>query len=68
MARTSTLALNNATLGHAVALANKGWKQALADDRHLAAGLNVAGGKITYEAVARDQNLSYTSTEEILGL
>ena len=68
VARTSTLALNNATLGYAVALANKGWKQALIDDHHLAAGLNVAGGKITYEAVARDQKLAYTPTKEVLGL
>ena len=68
VARTSTLALNNATLGHAVALANKGWKQALIDDHHLAAGLNVAGGKITYEAVARDQGLDYTPTNELLGV
>ncbi len=68
VARTSTMALNNATLGYAVALANKGWKQALIDDHHLAAGLNVAGGKITYEAVARDQGLSYTPTKEVLGL
>lgn len=67
VARTSTLALNNATLGHALALANKGWKQALADDRHLLAGLNVCGGKITYEAVARDQDLAYVPAAEAIG-
>ncbi|KZB65110.1 alanine dehydrogenase [Thalassospira sp. MCCC 1A02491] len=52
VARTSTFALNNATLPFALALANKGWKQACKDDPHLAAGLNVHNGKITYQAVA----------------
>ena len=67
VARTSTLALNNATLPFAVQIANKGWKQALIDDAHLAAGLNVAAGQITYEAVARDQKLKYVPTAEVLG-
>ncbi|WP_417457569.1 alanine dehydrogenase [Kordiimonas sp.] len=67
VARTSTLALNNATLRHAVAIANKGWKQALADDKHLLEGLNVCEGKITYEAVARDQNLDYVPALEAIG-
>ena len=52
VARTSTFALNNATLGFALTLADKGYKQALLDDKHLRAGLNVYKGKITYEAVA----------------
>lgn len=52
VARTSTFALNNATIGHAIALADKGWKKALADCADLKAGLNVAGGKVTYRAVA----------------
>ena len=60
VARTSTYALNNVTLPHALALADKGWKQALADDPHLANGLNVWNGKVTYEAVARD--LGYEAT------
>ena len=60
VARTSTYALNNVTLPHALALADKGWKRALADDRHLANGLNVWNGKVTYEAVARD--LGYDMT------
>ncbi|MCK0069757.1 alanine dehydrogenase [Kordiimonas laminariae] len=67
VARTSTLALNNATLPHAVAIANKGWKQALKDDKHLLEGLNVCEGKITYEAVARDQNLDYVPALEVIG-
>ncbi|MFC4929313.1 alanine dehydrogenase [Massilia sp. GCM10023247] len=52
VARTSTFALNNATIGHATALADKGWRQALLDDAHLRRGLNVALGKVTYQAVA----------------
>jgi alanine dehydrogenase len=52
VARTSTFALNNATIAHAVALAGKGWKNAMIDDMHLRNGLNVCKGKITYEAVA----------------
>jgi alanine dehydrogenase len=52
VARTSTLALNNATLPYAIALADKGWKQALADDAGLRNGLNIHAGKITYKAVA----------------
>src|SRR4051812_29127536 len=45
VARTSTFALNNATIGHALALAGKGWRKALADDQHLRNGLNVCQGK-----------------------
>jgi alanine dehydrogenase len=52
VARTSTFALNNATLPFALALANKGAKQALIDDPHLAHGLNVADGEIAHPAVA----------------
>ena len=50
--RTSTFALNNATLPYALALANKGWKRALTDDPYLRAGLNVAFGKVTCRPVA----------------
>jgi alanine dehydrogenase len=49
---TSTAALSNATLKYSLALANKGWQQAMADDAGLAAGLNVHDGKIMYAAVA----------------
>ncbi len=51
VARTSTMALNNATLPFGLALANKGPKQAMLDDKHLLNGLNVHKGKITYKAV-----------------
>ncbi len=52
VARTSTFALNNATLPFALALANKGWRQALRDDAHLKAGLSVHAGRVTCAAVA----------------
>ena len=66
VARTSTFALNNATIGHALALACKGWKQALCDDPHLRMGLNVAEGKVTYEAVARDLGYAYVCPETLI--
>jgi alanine dehydrogenase len=66
VARTSTFALNNATLPFTLALADKGYKQALADDPHLREGLNVHHGKITYEAVAEALGESYTPAEEVL--
>jgi alanine dehydrogenase len=52
VARTSTQALNNATLPYVLALAGRGWKRALAEDAGLAAGLNVHAGRITHAAVA----------------
>ncbi len=52
VARTSTLALTNATLPYVLSLAGKGLKQALEDDRYLREGLNIHAGKITYPAVA----------------
>jgi alanine dehydrogenase len=66
VARTSTLALNNATLPFALALADKGYKKALADDPHLRAGLNVCDGKLTCEAVAQAQKLDWVRAEEAL--
>ena len=51
VARTSTYALNAATLRHARSIADKGWKRALKDDPHLLNGLNVCEGKLTYAAV-----------------
>ena len=51
VARTSTIALGNATMPFMLALADKGWKQACTDDEHLLAGLNVHAGQLTYYAV-----------------
>ena len=59
VARTSTFALNNATLPFTLNLANKGYRQALLDDPHLCAGLNVHRGELTYRAVADEQGLPY---------
>jgi alanine dehydrogenase len=66
VARTSTFALNNATIGHALTLASKGWKRALKDNAHLRNGLNVAQGKVTYEAVAHDLGYDYVKAETLL--
>ena len=57
--RTSTFALNNATLAGAIALANKGYKQALRDDVHLRNGLNVHCGDVTCKEVAVDLGYDY---------
>ena len=66
VARTATYALNNVTLPHALAIADKGWREALASDRHLANGLNVWNGNVTCEAVARDLGLGFTPVERAL--
>ena len=63
---TSTRALNNATLRYGLALANKGWRQALLDDPALAKGANVIDGKVCYEEVAQVHGLAYTPLAEIL--
>ena len=59
VARTSTFALNNVTLPFVLALADKGWRRALAEDAHLRNGLNVHDGRITYRAVAEALKLPY---------
>ena len=64
---TSTRALTNATLPYVIALANKGWKQALRDDSALALGLNAHEGKLTYKAVADVfTDLEYVELAELL--
>jgi alanine dehydrogenase len=66
VARTSTFALNNATIGHVLALAGKGWRRALGDDPHLRHGLNVCQGKVTFEAVAHALGYDYMPAESLL--
>jgi len=66
VARTSTFALTNATLPFVLALAGKGWRQALADDPHLAAGLNIHDGQVTHQAVATALGLRYTPLRDVL--
>jgi alanine dehydrogenase len=63
VARTSTFALNNATLPFALALADKGWRKAIAEDQHLRNGLNVHEGKVTCRPVAEALGLPFTSPE-----
>jgi len=67
VARTSTFALNNVTLPFILALADKGWRQALKDDRFLRDGLNVHDGKVVCRPVAEAHGLAYTPAEEVLG-
>ena len=67
VARTSTYALNNVTLPHALAIAGKGWVQALRDNPHLAAGLNVHEGRVTHHAVAEELGYEFRSAADVLG-
>ena len=67
VARTSTYALNNVTLPHALRIARMGWKEALRADPHLAEGLNVHEGAVTYEAVAKELGYDYRSVADVLG-
>jgi alanine dehydrogenase len=66
VARTATIALNNATLLFVLALADKGWRQAMRDDPHLAGGLNVYAGRVTHPAVAHALGLDYSPTDKLL--
>jgi alanine dehydrogenase len=67
VARTSTYALNNVTLPLVLKIADLGWKPALKANPHLAAGLNVHAGKVTYEAVARELGYDYVPGADVLG-
>jgi alanine dehydrogenase len=67
VARTSTFALNNATLPHVLALADKGWKRALAEDAHLRHGLNVCMGEVTHPAVALATGFAWRDPEGLVG-
>jgi alanine dehydrogenase len=67
VARTSTFALNNATLPFTLALASKGYKRALHENPHLLAGLNIHRGALTYAAVAEEQKREFTPPERALG-
>ena len=64
--RTSTYALNAATLHHAKRIAREGWREALRSDPHLLNGLNVCDGKLTIEAVAEAQGLDWVPAESCL--
>jgi alanine dehydrogenase len=66
VARTSTVALNNATLPFVLALAARGWRGALAEDPHLRDGLNICHGRVTHPAVAHDLGLPLTPVDSAL--
>jgi alanine dehydrogenase len=66
VARTSTVALNNATLPYVLALADHGWQGALREDAHLRNGLNICRGRVTHPAVARDLDFPFTPPEQII--
>jgi len=66
VAKTSTLALTNATLPFVVDLANKGWKQAVLENKHLMNGLNICRGNVTYYAVARDLGYNYVDPNSLI--
>jgi alanine dehydrogenase len=65
VARTSTFALNNATLPFVLALADKGWRKACLEDVHLRHGLNVHAGKLACQPVAEAQGLTFTPPESL---
>ena len=64
--RTSTLALTNATLPFVKELANEGWRRAVKADPHLANGLNIHAGNVTYKAVADDLGYTYMSAQQAI--
>ncbi len=68
VARTSTIALGNATMPFMMALANKGWRQACEDDEHLLRGLNTHAGQLTYAAVGRALGIDVLSAKLALKL
>jgi len=67
VARTSTIALNNATLPFALTLADKGWQRAIRDDLHLRRGLNICEGKITHPAVGEALKLPAVAADMFAG-
>jgi alanine dehydrogenase len=66
VAKTSTIALTNATLPYAVEIANKGWRQAMQESQEIKLGANIINGQVTYQAVAEAFGLAYTPTDEFL--
>jgi alanine dehydrogenase len=66
VAKTSTIALTNATLPYAVQIANKGWRRAMRENPEIKLGANVMNGKVTYKAVAETFGLEYTPIETLL--
>lgn len=67
VARTSTYALTNVTLGYALEIANKGYLRAVRENRPLSLGVNVMDGRVTYKAVADALELEYTPLSRVIG-
>ena len=66
VAKTSTLALTNATLPYAVEIANKGWKKAMKENPEIKKGANVIKGHVTFQGVADAFGLKWTNIEKLL--
>jgi alanine dehydrogenase len=66
VAKTSTIALTNATLPYALEIANKGWKKAMQENNEIKLGANVIDGQITFKAVAEAFDFDYTPVEKFL--
>jgi len=66
VAKTSTMALTNATLPYAVEIANKGWKLAMRENKEIRLGANVVNGKVTYTGVAEAFDLKYVPIDTLL--
>ncbi len=66
VAKTSTIALTNATLPYAIEIADKGWRRALKEDPEIRRGANVIEGKVTYKGVSDAFNMEYVSPEGLL--
>jgi alanine dehydrogenase len=64
--RTSTLALNNATLPYAAEIAGKGWKKAMKENPEIRAGANVVEGRVTYKGVAEAFGMKYETINKLL--
>jgi alanine dehydrogenase len=64
VAKTSTIALTNATLPYAVEIANKGWRRAMQESDEIKRGANIINGRVTYKAVAEAFSLEYTPVDE----
>lgn len=66
VAKTSTLALTNATLPYAIEIADKGWQRAMLENKEIKLGANVINGKITYKGVADAFDMPYTPIDELI--
>jgi alanine dehydrogenase len=66
VAKTSTMALTNATLPYALEIANKGWLNAVKENAEIAKGVNIVSGKVTYKGVAEAFGLEYTPLDKVI--